>query len=416
MPNWSDLPRPGSLGELEERGGRPETFRRLSEARVIEADYAALLRDYPDLPASRDGVPDRDAVDRWLLDNFAVMSLSQAAQADVNTPIPCHPGGTASGIRFSGHGRAASIAGCRPSGDAKSAVIFNVKGVGREEGETPTLNPQSNGLLPAHCALYEFTLHTLVETALRRAGSSHRVLPAYAVIDCGFDEFASIPGGRYPAGLLVRQGHFRPMAGDLQPTGAFTQREAARIELLLRQFGLTSGFTSPWLHIDETGQVVRADRTTAQTPEGSVALLKDVLAMSGSDALDVVNVQFTDHVDWAERGLELVDLHYGVRRRFENALASTVNDREFGLGGIIRVSDLHAVQPKPGLSGWIEAWLGDTLEATVRERWGLAGDAVPTGGFARCMRRVDRVRGGGRFGEAVSASVVREFVRALDAA
>jgi hypothetical protein len=195
-------------------------------------------------------------------------------------------------------------------------------------------------------------MHRLVAAAFQHAGAPHRVLPAYAVIDTGFDEFELHADVRRPAGILVRAAHYRNVATDLPKSGSAVQRAVAEAEFVLRQYGLTSCVTSPWLEIRRhaTGlELRRWGQRDPGYPPDRLARLHERLGGGDRLEFDGINMQYTDHFEWRDGGIELIDLHYAIRPVFDLALVTTVSDREFGWGGHIRPDHPKFVQPNPEL-------------------------------------------------------------------
>jgi hypothetical protein len=346
MHGLSDRPR--SFQDLQPLGGITETLLPLPEARVVIADYSRLFDDFPWLPRGRSEAEARQAADAWLL-SHSVASQSQVAQAVANSPIHADPSRPVRGVRLPRQGRSVFVHAGTEGG---KGGLLNLKGVGVTSEKAPARARQANGLLPLYCALYEFLMHQLVAAAFEHAGAPHRVLPAYAVIDTGFDELELHADIGRAAGILVRAAHYRNVATDLPKSGSVMQRAVAEAEFVLRRYGLTSNVTSPWLTIQRTAKGLELRRWGQHDPSyppDRLARLHERLG--GGDLLefDGINMQYTDHFEWSDGGVELIDLHYAVRPVFELPLVTTVCDREFGWGGHIWPDHPKFVQPMPEL-------------------------------------------------------------------
>jgi hypothetical protein len=75
-----------TLAELDDPGVREDLVLRLPRARVVLADLEALLHDFSALGPADEGA--RARAERWLLEQAAVVTATQAAQTVVNSPIP----------------------------------------------------------------------------------------------------------------------------------------------------------------------------------------------------------------------------------------------------------------------------------------------------------------------------------------
>lgn len=398
--------RPQSLEDLLARGAQADRVVRLAQARVVVAGTGAIRA----LPGLADAP--RGRIERWLLSQTAVVSVSQSAQTRVNTPLRTVAGSMRTGTRFGRMGRSVDLAVTWPEG--LGGGVVNVKGVGVPCDSEPVLAPQANGLLPLHCALYEFILHRLVGAALARMGSPHGVLPALAVLSVGSDELDAAGLPLWPAGLLVRQGHYRHPEVDLAPFGSRQQLAAAQIELSLRRLGLSSAFTSPWLCRAMDGTVGPADGARFRragaglAPEPRLAEALDRLLDGLADgAVDAVNVQMTEQTWWPQGAFELLDLHYAIRSRFTLPLASTVNDRVLGLAGILTPDHPHFVQPAPAAADWARQWEQPAATATPPR----ADDAGACQGLMlHCLTAARTVAAGGLLPDRFVSDIVEPFV------
>jgi hypothetical protein len=101
----------------------------------------------------------------------------------------------------------------------------------------------------------------LVKRALHHSGSSFKVIDSYAVIDFGFQVKSQIDETMQPAGLLLRQSHFR----DITKAEQLDRDIAWKIESALREYGITTAYKKTTLQSEKT-------------------IVYDVLNVQGSDA------------------------------------------------------------------------------------------------------------------------------------
>lgn len=403
--------RPRTLHDLQPRGAVFEDFLPLREAQVAIADYQRLFIDFPWLIQGRSQEDARQAADTWLLSNAAVISRSQAQQMAVNSTIRVASNRVLHGCRFPRQGRSAFVSA--PRDGESGSVLLNVKGVGVSELTKPARAPQRNGLIPLYCAIYEFLMHRLVAAAFKHAGAPHRVLPAYAVIDTGFDELELNADIGRPAGILVRAAHYRPISGDLPRAGSVLQLAVTEAEFVLRQYGLTSSNTSPWLTIQSNAgalELHRWGRLDASYPPDRLAHLHSQLGGGERLEFDGINLQYTDHFDWSSRGLELIDLHYEVRPVFDLPVVTTVCDRELGWGGHIWTDHPNFIQPKPELLCDPTLWPKRRPTAAEVKVLTLANEMPMDGGILSCLDAALRLRKEGSLDPAILYSMVQRTV------
>ena len=60
----------------------PQRLTLLAHARVVLADYDAIIRDFPKLATKT-----HDEIDRWIIERAVAVSKEQIDQTVVNTPI-----------------------------------------------------------------------------------------------------------------------------------------------------------------------------------------------------------------------------------------------------------------------------------------------------------------------------------------
>lgn len=387
------MERPGSLDDLAAVGAHPEQLVRLANARVAAADYERLFADFPHLAMGDEGTR-KAAADEWLL-SAAGVSLVQAGQSEVNTPIGVRHGELLDAVRLPRQGRSAFVR--MPAGHKQG--VLSVKGVGVAPPSRPERKPQANGLIPLYCALYEFAMHRLVAAAFKHARAPHTVLPAYAVIDAGFDEFELNRDAGQAAGLLVRAAHYRPLS-DLPKYGSQMQRAVAEAEFVLRRFGISSSNTSPWVTLERTdGEIVltRTNRVDRTLTTERLATLHEGLGGGGVLAFDAINLQYTESFDRASGAIELIDMHYAVKPSFDLPVVSTVCDRELGWGGVLDVEDPLFVQPEPALLAAMDVWVQRAPDTAECLALGVSGE-VQDGGIFACLEAVRAFRHGERAG------------------
>lgn len=204
---------------------RKETFKQVRGAKVVFADYDLLKHDFPVL---RDRT--NEQIDQWLLQRAAVISIPQAAQSAVNTPIATTDA-TVTGYRPWQYGRAAVL--------PVEGGLLDVKGTG---ALAPSSDGHGTGLMTVGEAIREYAYERLVRKILAHAHASISTVRTYAVIDGGFDQVFE-DGNRAPAGMLVRQAHTRNQESKPIFKGQasmFGPRNSWLVERMLRPYGITS--------------------------------------------------------------------------------------------------------------------------------------------------------------------------------
>lgn len=350
-----------SLAAFDAQELKPETMFGVAGARVVLANYDLLLHDFPRPLAALlgRGVPDAralraaeaEAIDRWLLAHTAFVSAPQSAQAYANTPIPL-TGETRTAWRPPRYGRAAVM-------DAAGGALFDVKGCGVPPDEVPEL-PNSNGLLTLTEAVFEFVLERLVYAALSHSGSAVRPVPAYAVVDLGFDALHEGPDGRERATLLLRRAQTRPRFqwGKDDP-GPLMAGQLLEIELTLRRYGLSaSNCGAVRFHIAGEGNELTVTRDEKVLPFGPARLAEIARAAGYAGrplSIDGVNVQVADGGPPCSRILDFG--RYRFCAAFDAALYTWwKRDYESLAGEFVRPGEPRYVQPDAALSmGMVEA-------------------------------------------------------------
>lgn len=346
-----------SLTAFAAQGLTPETMAGVAGARVILANYDLLLHDFAAPLAALLGrhVPhacdlraaEAQAIDAWLVAHTAFVSAPQAAQAYANTPIPL-TGDTRTAWRPPRYGRAAVM-------DAPGGVLFDVKGCGVPPDEVPEL-PNSNGLLTLSEALYEFALERLVYAALVHGGSAVRPVPAYAIVDLGFDALALAdhPDGRARATLLLRRAQTRPRCqwGKEDP-GPRMAGLLLEIELSLRRYGISASNCGA-VRFDivpaHNGIAVSRDEKVLPFDSERLAQIARATGYAGRPlAVDGVNVQIADSEPPCTRVLDFG--RYRLRPAFDAVLYTWWRrDYESLEGEFLRPDAPRYVQPEPALS------------------------------------------------------------------
>lgn len=359
-PQSATLDEPLLLGpaNLDEPELKREEVVGLRDARVVWADDRMLDRDFrvsdrAAPPGLAPGATAGERLDAWLLSECAWLSTSQAGQDTVNS-APHLSGTRRSMFRPPGYGRALVT---RVDGGG----LMDLKGVGTAPGVAPRYGIHSNGLLSLWTALEELALERLTEAVFRRSRSGFRCVPAYAVLDLGFD-LRSPEGQTTPAGLLARRAHRRGRSGvDLAPSGSPRQLVQLEIELLLRHFGLTSDSPSSRILICERAGQMRVrygPRWMDELDERELRRLRELSGFRGEPMqIAGVNVQLTRDVGLNPSRATVVDFgHFNVRRRFDEPILSMVGDRLLHWGGLLTVDDPRYVQPRPGLALPYKLW------------------------------------------------------------
>ncbi len=359
-----------SVEELDDAGLRRERARHVTTARVVFAQHEVIQYDFPFVRnaalLARDeslkslrGAARVEAVRRtreeWLLAHAGVVSATQARQAEVNTRILVE-GAPREVWRPTRYGRGLVVPVETFEGEGRrSAGLLDLKGAGIAPGRVPSLKHHSSGLCTLGEVFREFLFQTLIDEIFRRAAPRFRTVPAYAVIDLGFD--VCLAGSeKAPAGMLVRRAHRRRKGGvELPRRFSVEEQTQVEIELLLRHYGLTSSNHGTRFRFEE-GAV--GPRVFYAGGEGANLSRDDLKLIQGwlRDArlpltCDGINIQLARGVEspGATRA-QLVDFgHYEVRDRFTEPLVSLVCDQPLRWGAAIRADDPAFVRPSHAL-------------------------------------------------------------------
>lgn len=341
---------PRRIADLEEPDIAPDWARRVEGARVVLADHDLLRRDFPGLQRASP-----EALEGWLLRYASLVSTAQAQPNEVNTPIRL-AGEPVQVYRPPRYGRAFIVPVPGESGEPEG--LLDLKGVGVCLGVKPRARLHCDGLLTLGEALEEYMTQLLLEAVFRYSGAAYRTLPAYAILDLGFDSLSK--DRAYPAGVLVRRAHRRhPGNRELPPYGSPAQKAQLGIELLLRHFGITSANPgSSYEFIEEEDGTLRCrfgGVFVSYHSEEQIRWLRPRLSPLKHRRFEGVNIQTTR--GGSTEDLVLLDFgHYRIRDRFTDPILSMVLDRPFSWGGVILPEDPLFVQPDPDLAVSMEDW------------------------------------------------------------
>lgn len=340
-----------------------EPFIHLADGKLILADYELLVRSIPALssqcsPASHAG---QAAIDRWVLENLALISQAQLSNHQANSPIRAARGVTTAyrGVRM---GRS-----CILPLDTNGAAV-DIKGCGIGALAEPLAGEYNNGLLDLDKALEDYLKERLVDRALADAGTSFSVVHTMAIIDCGFS-IRDIYGVRGPAALCVRQGFPRPQHSDLPAYRSHAHRFSFEAELHLRRCGLTS-CDSKFTITQEDGRLLAlADQTNVYRdyPPFLLERLVDSMQLPVPFVADRINIQAVGVRDGERESFRVVDFgHYEVRNKFEFPILSLVADRPYGWGGVLHPNADYFPQPDGTISDLWQAAPVASLEQVPR--------------------------------------------------
>ncbi|MGE7955641.1 hypothetical protein ACQKQA_03410 [Pseudomonas sp. NPDC089530] len=325
-------------------------------ARVLFANYAAIRADFDGPWDTPPGTGEQAAIDRWLLHNAAFISSSQAAAQGINTPIALDPRRVPA-WRPPRYGRAAVL--CAP---ASEQVLFDIKGIGVPPDEAPVL-PYSNGLLTLAEAVHEVLMEHLVFAAMAHAAMTHSSsaitpLPAYALIDLGFDALWHDGRAPEPAVLLLRRPCTRPRCQwQRYWQGAELAGALMQAELLLRRYGLTaSSCGAVRFQVSREAGSLKVQRDGEELPVSpEVARTLERLLADNRGApllIDGVNVQLAGAARVTPLQLQVMDFgRYRFAERFEHHLYAWIDADYQNLNGLyLAPGDPRYVQPDPETS------------------------------------------------------------------
>lgn len=325
-----------TLAEIDQPTGREEQVVGVATARVVFANYALVQHDFP---ALRGASPAE--IDAWLIHHGGVVSVAQAAQAEVNSPIAT-TAAPRRAFRPPMYGRAVVMP--VPGG------LLDIKGAGVATGVRPARNWHQNGLLMLGAGLGSAGYQDLIHNVFRNARSELWCVPEYAILDLGFDVRLANDSSQ-PACVLLRRAHRRqPGGGDLPDAGSVEERVKLEIELLLRQYGITSCAAGTSIQVEQ-----RDDGTYVGINNESLERLRPIEAQglqllpgyrAGAQRYEGINVQMV-----REHGIEpvraqLVDFgQYLCHERFEHPLLSMGMGRPLRWSRAIGPESPHFLQP-----------------------------------------------------------------------
>lgn len=360
---------PRRIADLDEPGITRDQARRVEGARVVFADHDLLRRDFPMLERAAP-----EAVDEWLLRHAALISVAQAEQSVVNTPIRV-VGEPLEVYRPPRYGRA--FIAPVPGEEGEPAGLLDLKGIGVRSGLKPRASIHGDGLLVLGEALEEYMTQLLLDAVFRHSSEPFRTLPVYAILDLGFDSLSM--GTARPAGVVVRRAHRRqPGNMELPVCGSPEQKLYLRIELLLRHYGITSANPgSTYEFIEEEDGTIRCRfggfDAVYHTQEQIRGIWRNIRNGRKSRRFEGINVQTV-----RDQNVQLLDFgHYKICDGFTEPLLSMVKDRPFNWGGVIPPDSPLYVQPAPELAVSTADWGDSDLSGEEAAALGvLPGEAL----------------------------------------
>jgi hypothetical protein len=356
--------------EISEELDGPEAIVPVSGARVIIADYDAILHDFPNSFGSRfrrkyepqtchfcrsADLVCVEAIDAWIVHNAAFVSEQQANSSEVNTPIN-HGPAVLRGYRPPRYGRS-MVVQVEEGENGESAGLFDLKGAGVAPGVEPVAAWQSNGLEYVAEALADFFYAKLVDRVFAVTVPEYWVVPIYAVLDLGFD----VRNGRVgtaPAGLHVRRAHRRnPAEAQVPMSGSEEERVGLHMEMLIRTFGLSTSSPGTTWYIAEKKDGEQASvtmtyqsRNVELTDPKRRERAQELRQILDGRSVELTNWQLTEGASFSPPHAQIVDLGQVNARRLRLPFASTVRDTVFCIGRIIKPEDEAFSTPDPDAS------------------------------------------------------------------
>ena len=371
---------------LEELGARPEVVHTLANSKILWVNYEALLTDFPHLKRETEVI-----IEEWLLRHSAIISDAQIQQQHVNTSIQT-TNRRLIAYRPPRYDRAVLVS----TSDSNCTLpleeslrwrdepegMLDIKGCGVAAGKKPHLGDHGNGLMLLSQAIEEFARQRLMEAVLRHAKVSIIAVPIYAILDLGF-KCRTQEGKMVPAGALVRRAHQRPVSGiELPERGTDFQQIKLEIELLFRQYGITSANSGTELHVFNGSDSVECRYAGFAMPHVGKKRLKTLVDEIDRPLpwhLEGINVQLTRYAQLRPLRAELVDFgHYEIRSRFEKPLLSLAFDRFLQWGGVMWPDDPHWIQPDPKLALCLDVVGTQAIDSSLAKTLGLPeGTKIP---------------------------------------
>lgn len=283
----------------------------------------------------------------WLVQQVAIMSSRQILPSEVNGPVRVS-GAQVRVARPPRYGRALVVpADTSALGARVQTILLDVKGCGVAPDHAPSAEDHRNGLLSLPQAFEEYAKQRVVEIIFQRAGIAAQGIPVFGILNLGFP--LRMPSGSFqPAALMVRQSHARPKMGiELPKHGTQDQRAQLHIELVLRQYGMTSCSAGTQLELRRESGNVRCLYGGVERRGVPQQWLSKLLKPEQQKlTFDCINVQYARGPDVAPLQASLVDFsHYETRARFDFPLLSLVVDRPLNWGGVLWPDDSRWIQP-----------------------------------------------------------------------
>lgn len=328
-------------------------------ARILFANYGAILTDFEPFLGRLISDVDNDAeccrvLDRWLIENTAFVSTTQAASSLVSTPIPLDCS-SRQGWRPPRYGRATVMVD-RHSSHIGAGAIFDVKGTGVPPDEDPSL-PNSNGLLTLNEAVHEVLMEHLVFAIMSRLGVDVRPLPSYAVLDLGFDAVWGDGRPAQRATVLIRRPATRPRCQwERAMQGPEMARTLMHIELLLRTGGISAsvcGAVRFRVTAENQHRRIFRDEFELKIPAERVTAVFETTGWRDRDLIvDGVNVQITSDLCHSPLRARVMDFgRYRFSNRFDSLLYSWFDaDYQSMNGAYLRPDDPFYLQPDSDFS------------------------------------------------------------------
>lgn len=180
------------ISELADQGPVTEEVMRLSNVRVMIADYDLIRQDFPQVSSLSN-----PEIDQWLIEQAGHIAGPQASQTVVNNTIPVNSQ-TREALRPQQYGRALVY-------PVEGGGLIDVKGAGALK---PLQSSHRNGLATLGECLREYLYENAVRKLLQQENALSRTVGSYAVLSTGFDVIHA-DGSDSPAGLYLRQAHSR---------------------------------------------------------------------------------------------------------------------------------------------------------------------------------------------------------------
>ncbi len=341
---------PRSFSDYEVSGLLMQSFRRLSQASVVWADYEALQEDFPSLFLNNSGDGVKPVVDNWLIRNCAIISESQLRSSLANSPISARREIGIEAARPPGYGRAAITEVEDITNHSVKIGLVDVKGCGVSCGEIASNHDHSNGLMTLNEAFGDLIYQRLIEKALAYFGVDVIGVPIYAIISLSFGAYLEY-SGPLPAALMLRQAHFRAHGGvELPDKKSEKQIAQLMVELILRSFGLTSASPQTKLELRATipgaMECIYGGKESGSLNPLALMSIIDHYNVPEPWHFDCLNIQTARDLSIDPLSMKLVDFgHYRYCSKFHDHIISLVRDRPMNFGGLVSRDDPRFIQP-----------------------------------------------------------------------